>query len=188
MVPARRAARGDTDFREELHRRRADELADDLGNLVARTLALAARSRPEGVRPSSAVVAGTAALDLARDRLPAEIDAALAAFDLRTAAAALWALVGEANRVVAATRPWELARAERDGDPAAGEQLDAVLASVLSACGVVARELAPFLPAAAERVSRALATQDVERARRLFPKHGVPGAAPSAEASAGGRA
>ena len=103
---------GDVDFREELLAARADELANQLGNLVARTVALVARSRPDrldrGAPPRAA-----AELVARIEQAPAAIDAALERFDLRTAAGAAWEIVTEANRLVASARPWDLARRER---------------------------------------------------------------------------
>jgi methionyl-tRNA synthetase len=161
---------GDADFREDLVAVRANELADGLGNLINRTIALVSRNRPTGVRPTSELPAEAATLQGLCSRLPSAIDHALAAFDLRAAAGALWEVVAEANRLVSATRPWELAKAARDGDHRAAERLDAVLAVLLDACGVIARQLRPFLPLAADRIETALAGLDVERGRTLFPK------------------
>jgi hypothetical protein len=39
---------------------------------------------------------------------------------------------------------------------------------LLAACELLARELGPFLPAAARRIALALATRDVELGRRLL--------------------
>ena len=61
----------------------------------------------------------------------------------------------EANRYVERTEPWRLARAERDGDPVAGEQLDESLALLIGACSDLGRELAPFLPGLAARIRAA---------------------------------
>ena len=44
---------GDAEFREELLAARANELADDLGNLVNRTISLIGRLRPEGLPPTA---------------------------------------------------------------------------------------------------------------------------------------
>ena len=49
-------------------------------------------------------------------------------------------------------------------------RLDAVLGVLLDACSTIARELGPFLPVAAERISVALADLDPQRGRALFPK------------------
>jgi methionyl-tRNA synthetase len=144
---------GDADFRLDSVAGRADELANGLGNLVNRTIALAGDREP-AAQPTPE---GTALLALCSD-LPAAIDAALARFDLRGAAGVLWDVVTAANRFVSATRPWEAARPEP------------LVAVLLTACRVVGRELSPFLPEAAVRIERALAERDPRLGRALFPK------------------
>ena len=149
---------GDADFRPELIAARANELADGLGNLINRTIALV--SRNGAVRASShseEPVAGATALATLCAELPSAIDAALASFNLRGAATSLWEVVAEANRFVSATQPWELAKAARTGDGAAAVRLDSVLAVLLDTCARIASELDPFLPLAAQRISAALA-------------------------------
>jgi methionyl-tRNA synthetase len=133
------------DFREELVAARATELANELGNLVNRTIALAGERELDGARP----------------RVP-DVDAPLAAYDIRGAADAVWSLVATANRFVSQSRPWELTGQERD---------DAV-GYLLAVCEVVAREIEPFLPAAAGRITQALATRDRNLGRALFRKPG----------------
>jgi methionyl-tRNA synthetase len=162
--------KGDSDFREGLIASRATELADGLGNLINRTIALVSRNRPEGVQPTSEPLAEAALLQALCSELPAAIDEALAAFDLRAATAALWEVVTEANRFVSATQPWKLANAARGGNNRAAERLDAVLVVLLGACTVITDELRPFLPLAAERIDTALAELDVRQGRSLFPK------------------
>jgi methionyl-tRNA synthetase len=62
-------------------------------------------------------------------------------------------IVTEADRYFDRVRPWELARAERAGDHAAGRDLDAILAALLAVARVLATELTPFLPDAAARIT-----------------------------------
>jgi methionyl-tRNA synthetase len=164
---------GDADFREELLAGRANELADGLGNLVNRTIALIGRNRPDGVRETRNDPAEAEALSSKSARLPAEIDNAFGACDLRAATAAIWDVVAEANRFVSVTEPWELAKRARQGDDDASERLDAVLAVLFRTCRLIARELTPFLPGAAERIAPALDDLDGERGRALFPKFDV---------------
>ena len=161
---------GDADFRSELIAIRANELADGLGNLINRTIALVSRRRAEGTRTQGGTVLEAAPLLALCAELPSAIDEALAVFDLRRAASALWDVVSEANRFVSATKPWELAKAASTGNDGAAVQLDAVLGMLLDACSCIAHELLPFLPVAAERISAALADLDTQRARALFPK------------------
>jgi methionyl-tRNA synthetase len=156
---------GDTDFREELLAARADaELANGLGNLVSRTVSLARRRRPDGVPAGGARPAEAAALGEALDCLGDRIDAALAIYDFRAAVAAIRAVVVEANRFASTARPWELARTGRD------EELEAALGVLVEACGRIAEELRPFLPAAAGRIAAALRELDPALARTLFPR------------------
>jgi methionyl-tRNA synthetase len=80
------------------------------------------------------------------------VGAALEEFDFRQATAAVWAIADEANRFVNRVRPWQLAKAEQDGAGAEG-RLDAALGTLLDACQVLGRELSPFLPDAAARIT-----------------------------------
>jgi len=153
----RESPRGDdADFREELLVARANhELANGLGNLVSRTVALVSRHGfAADVRPLPAV-----------DSLAGQIDSTLGRFDFRAAAGALWAAVVEVNRFVSATKPWELARA-----PRSEEELEAVLGTLVATCLVLARELEPFLPDAARRITAAVTAVDPAAARALFPR------------------
>jgi methionyl-tRNA synthetase len=162
--------KGDADFRRELIAARGNELADGLGNLVNRTIALVSRHANGALVAPAEWPAEARPLQRRCDELPVAIDDALARFDLRGATTELWDVVEGANRFVSATRPWELAKAAATGDRQASERLDAVLAVLLAVCGGIATELSPFLPAAAERIAAALADLDAEQGRSLFPK------------------
>jgi methionyl-tRNA synthetase len=164
----------DADFRAELLAARADELADGLGNLVNRTIGLVVRFRAQGVGPVEKCFDAASALGKTIAWTPAAVDDALGRFDFKEATNALWRLVEEGNRFVATTQPWELAKAEQKGDPEAAAQLDHVLRTLLAACHALARELEPFLPGAAARLTRALAEKNPELGSRLFTKASRP--------------
>lgn len=169
---------GDADFTRERLVARADaDFAGGLGNLVNRVVTMARRFRDGRVAPARGAVAGTERLDAACRRVQDEVDAALADFDFRRATGAVWRIVEEANRCVDATRPWELAKAERAGDRLAGDRLDAVLAALLHACRTLSDQLAPFVPESAARVAAQLAETDgrVPAARPLFARIEGPG-------------
>ncbi|MGD0245730.1 MAG: methionine--tRNA ligase, partial [Streptosporangiaceae bacterium] len=140
---------GDADFTTgRLVARADDELANGLGNLVNRVVAMIHRYR-DGRVPGvagDAVAPGGGRLAAACREANAAAGAALEDFDFRRATAAVWRVVDEANAFVSQARPWELARA---GDG----RLDVVLAQLLGACSVLGRELAPFVPDLAGRVA-----------------------------------
>ena len=146
---------GDADFTTgRLISRANDELANGLGNLVNRVIAMIHRYRLGQVPAASGLAAGAGELEEASRVAPGLIDGALAGFDYRRATSALWRIVDEANRFVNGVRPWDLARAERGGNHDAGQLLDMVLATLIRACRLIAAELAPFLPGTAARISR----------------------------------
>jgi methionyl-tRNA synthetase len=183
---------GDADFTvERLVARANDELANGLGNLVNRVVAMIHRYRGGRVPTASpAVAAGS--LSAALGEAPGLVDAALAGFDFRGATAAVWRIVDEANRLVNQVRPWDLAKAQRAGDARAAAELDATLALLAAACQTLGRCLAAFLPGLAARITRQCAPRDGRLPgpspvfRKLAPagETGVPGAAARRQAPA----
>ncbi len=122
-----------------------------------------------------------AALREVIERTPAAVRTALARFDFRAAASAVFQIVEEANRYVEATEPWHLGRADRAGDAAAGERLDRVLGALITACQVLAAEIWPFLPDLAARVAIACGDSGgrLPEPRPVFPRIELGGARPS---------
>jgi methionyl-tRNA synthetase len=129
--------------------------------------------------------ADAAAVRATLEATPEAVRTALARFDFRAAAAAVFQIVEQANRYVEATAPWHLARAERAGDAAAGERLDKVLGALVATCRVLAAEIWPFLPDLAARV--AAACDDIggilPKAQRVFPRLDASGPALAGVAS-----
>jgi methionyl-tRNA synthetase len=60
--------------------------------------------------------------------------------------------VADANRFVDLEKPWELNKAAKAGDAAAGERLRGVLGDLVEACRLVALAAAPFIPGTTPRV------------------------------------
>jgi len=129
-------------------RRYNADLANDFGNLVNRTVSMVNRYLG-GERPGPG-----AASDLS-DGWSTTLDAASHAIDdclLHEALASLWWYVGVANKFVDASKPWELAKAWKAGDEAAGETLRGVLGTLVEASRLLGLAVAPFLPASAPRI------------------------------------
>ncbi len=136
---------GDADFTiERMVARADDELANGIGNLVNRVVAMIHRYRGGRVPCGEQLLTS-------RSDIAGRVAAALADFDFRAATEAVWAVADLANRYINEVRPWELAR-----QPDAAHQLDAVLHALHAACAVLACELAPFLPGAAARITAQL--------------------------------
>jgi len=111
---------------------------------------------------------------------PGAVRTALADFDFRAAAGAVFQIVEQANRYVDATQPWHLGKAARAGDLAAGERLDQVLGVLITACQVLAAEIWPFLPDLAARVAAACNDSGgaLPAAQPVFPRIEISAAKP----------
>ncbi|HET9344565.1 MAG TPA: methionine--tRNA ligase [Candidatus Limnocylindrales bacterium] len=129
-------------------RRYNADLANDFGNLVNRTVSMANRYLG-GERPApraDSEVASAWSTTLGAYGLA--LDTCL----LHDALTALWWLIGGANKIVDREKPWELAKAWKAGDDAAGDRLRGVLGDLVEACRLVGLAAAPFLPNTAPRL------------------------------------
>ncbi len=148
----------DSDFSEQAFVGRLNaDLANDLGNLVARATTLIA-SHGDGTLPATAgafAPGGEHAFggDLkgAWEKSRGVVDAAMREFAFQRALAAIWDFIGAVNRYVDTTQPWT----RPVNDVARGQQGHALydLGQALWCLGVV---LTPFVPEAAGRVRGAL--------------------------------
>ena len=111
-------------------------LADGLGNLASRSLAMLAKYRG-GVVPADTTAT---ALDAAATIALARYAAAMDRFDVRGGADAAGSLVTEANQYIVRTAPWTLAKEGKEAD------LDQALASLARCLYRLAVLGAPFLP------------------------------------------
>jgi methionyl-tRNA synthetase len=125
---------------ERFDERYTSDLADGLGNLASRTLAMLAKYR-DGTVPSSSAMTE---LDRSGQQSLAQYVRAMDALDLRGGAEAAWELVSSANLFVQQTAPWALAKAGK------AEELDQSLAALARALGRLAILTSPFIPGKAQ--------------------------------------
>ncbi len=129
-------------------RRYNADLANDLGNLINRSISMTNRYL-QGERPP---VAAGGALGAVWPETFATYATNIETCLLHEALATLWRFVGAANRYVDAQQPWVLAKAAIAGDAAASATLRDVLGELLEACRVIGLAVAPFMPDAAVRI------------------------------------
>jgi len=139
------------------------ELANELGNLASRTLAMVKRYR-DSVVPAVATEAALAA-DFAT--LPGEVSALLDRAELSQALEAIWQRVRRLNRYVEEQSPWVLAK-----DPDRAGELDRVLASLCEGLRVVSVLLTPYLPHSVGVILGALGQPDSTIAAADFRETG----------------
>jgi methionyl-tRNA synthetase len=139
----------DADFSEAaLVGRLNADLANDLGNLVARATTLLV-NLAGGVVPEPEPADGD--LRARFDAATAQVTEAMEQFAFHRALAAVWDFVGAVNRYVDTTQPWALAK-----NPGSAARLRTVLYELGQALWGLGNVLDPFLPTAAAKVRAAL--------------------------------
>lgn len=119
------------------------DLANDLGNLLNRTLPLIERYR-EGQVPMPGPGAGglEEAISASREKWAQ----CLETIDYRGALEAIWELLAAGNKFVHEREPWALHKAQKE------VELDAVLYDLADCLRVVTLLLSPFMPVVAEEI------------------------------------
>jgi methionyl-tRNA synthetase len=152
----------DGDFTwESIAARYTSELANGLGNLASRVLAMVG-TYFDGVVPEPSSREAGDGLAAAGKDLAERFDGHLTALELTEAFAAVAEFVREANRYLVEVAPWNLAK-----DPDRRQELADSLYASLEALRVVALLTAPAMPGAAARLWAQLGIPDRLDAQRL---------------------
>jgi methionyl-tRNA synthetase len=146
----------DGDFsRQKLAETYAVELADQLGNLLRRSLVLIERHQ-------DGVVAAPGQLGADEERLIEratltldEVTAAFETFALHQGVASIWRFVAETNRYADQTAPWTLAKT-RLHDANAAERLRTILYCLAESLRLISVLLSPIIPTAAAQIGAQL--------------------------------
>jgi len=147
----------DSSFSEEAFVQRANaDLANDLGNLVSRSITMAVKYgggkvpiATEILPEEDGILRDTAARTLA------EVEACFGELALHKALMAIWDLISTTNKYIVEREPWNLAK-----DPRRKARLETILYNLLETLRIVAVFVTPFMPGSAEKILRQIGITD----------------------------
>jgi methionyl-tRNA synthetase len=152
----------DANFSEEaLVGRLNADLANNLGNLIQRTIGMVGRYLEGRIPPAGdPVTDGDRDLRQAAESLGGRVAAAMEVFAFHKALEAIWEFLDAANRYIDGQKPWELAKKDRGA-------LLRVLGHTCEVLRLAGLHLFPFMPPTAEKIWGRLGIADPLAEARL---------------------
>lgn len=143
--------------RDALIKRINSDLANDIGNLLHRTLSMVAKYRAGIVPPAAQQDETGGRLAADGENTVAEYEKSMESYALSDTIKLVWSFIGRANKYIDESQPWVLARDEADRT-----KLDTVLYNLAESLRVSAVLISPFMPQTAPRIWSQLGLDDVK--------------------------
>ena len=153
--------------RQALINRFNADLANDLGNLVYRTLTMAEKYFDGRIPPlNRARLDGVAREEILPkiEGLPFRVDEAFDRLDFIAVLEAIWELIGICNKYIEDTKPWNLKKENKT------EELQNFIAILIGVLRIVAEEIAPLMPQTAQKIRDQLKSDHIQKGAPLFPR------------------
>ena len=147
----------DSNFSEEAFVQRLNsDLANDLGNLVSRTITMAVKYC-DGKVPEINPQKKDSVLHEAALKAVTEVESSFNDMSLHKALIAIWEFINVTNKYIVENEPWSLGK-----DPANKEKLTEIIYNLLAALRAIAILLKPFMPQTAEKILRQIGVDEAQ--------------------------
>lgn len=123
------------------------DLANDLGNLLHRTLSMIGRFNGGVIQAAGKKEAIDAELAQLAHNTAANYEKNMESMEINAALKEIWALVSRSNKYIDETAPWALAK-----DPAKRARLDTVMYNLAEVLRIVTILVSPFMPTTAPKI------------------------------------
>ena len=153
---------------ESLIGRINSDLANDLGNLVSRTLSMISRYFDGVLSGNQMLTEADQDIRQLAEQLPETVVECIDSMHLPQALMEIFKLIARANKYIDETLPWKLA-----GDKTNYDRLSAVLYNLCEAIRFTAVLLEPFMPTTSPKILDALNTPNELRSLESLKKFGV---------------
>lgn len=137
--------------RDALIERINADLANDLGNLLHRTLNMITKFQDGIIEPATTESDIDKSLIEDAQRTVKSFEEGMEAMQLSPVIKTVWAFIGRANKYIDETAPWALAK-----DPSKKEELASVMYNLAESLRIISGLISPFMPATAPKVWKQL--------------------------------